>query len=654
MTLMDRHEVGIVLVQELSRLSRKRSDIASFLEFAEEISTLIHTNGALHDPGSDDLAAALGLEMAGAFGNYDNRVRTRRMRDAKLAKAKRGQAVSPPPVGYVRAPGGAWIKDPDRATQDAIQRVFDLYPKLGSLGKIVEYFKQKHLEFPRRAKGQVRWGLPSVGLLHSVLRNPSYCGDYVCLRWQSKKRADGAGVTVKRRAPNEGIVTSDHHDPYVPREAWQRIQDLLASHRPAMRPLIGKGDAVVQGLLRCGAEGCNRWMNTHYWGREGLARTATYTCVREDGSHKVTFPARLVDHAIAEHVLAALTELDHETARGVIERSQLERAALERAQRRRLLDAEDDVQRLRQSVRALPHNLQHARLDLMQEYDAAVERHLALKTELATAAVPAVSVSTADVGDLIQLSRTVRQLWAAPQRTHQERKDLLQTVLSEVILLCASPEAADLEVVWKGGSRQAVPVLRAPGVEATVRDLTLAGKDAQSIADALNAAGTISASGRPISKNLVHQKQGHLGLRLKEERRVAREIIRDGLLDHHRPRPEILRQLNEQAPRLGPWEPQRLSDEIRRLRKGISAPKMLPTVLPAEREKQQILQVIEDSLRVYENWKTIAIKLNASGLRPPRGHGFTPVQCRLLYMRAHGLSSFKLPPAAPKQGAPEG
>ena len=183
-----------------------------------------------------------------------------------------------------------------------------------------------------------------------------------------------------------------------------------------------------------------------------------------------------------------------------------------------------------------------------------------------------------------------------------------------------------------------------------MRDLTLAGKDAQRIADELNAAGTINASGRPISKNLVHQKQGHLGLRLKEERRVAREIIRDGLLDHRRPRPEILRQLNEQAPRLGPWDPQRLSDEIRRLRKGYFRPQMLPTVLPAEREKQKILQVIEDSLRVHENWKTIAIKLNASGLRPPRGHSFTPVQCRLLYLRAHGLSSFKLPRAAPNKG----
>ena len=35
--------------------------------------------------------------------------------------------------------------------------------------------------------------------------------------------------------------------------------------------------------------------------------------------------------------------------------------------------------------------------------------------------------------------------------------------------------------------------------------------------------------------------------------------------------------------------------------------------------------------------------LTEVGLRPPRGKAFTPVQVRLLYLRAHKLRSFKLP-----------
>src|SRR5262245_45459342 len=45
--LMERDEVGIVLVQDLSRLSRKTSDIHSFLEQLEEKGVLIYTNGSL-------------------------------------------------------------------------------------------------------------------------------------------------------------------------------------------------------------------------------------------------------------------------------------------------------------------------------------------------------------------------------------------------------------------------------------------------------------------------------------------------------------------------------------------------------------------------------------------------------------------------------
>src|SRR5437667_3911832 len=167
------------------------------------------------------------MDIAGTVGAHENRQGARRMRDAKLAKAKRGQAVSPPPIGYVRTPDGGWIKNPDRAVRDAILRVFDLYPRLGSLGKIVAYFREHGLEFPRRSRGQVRWGPVDAALLHSVLHNPAYCGDYVFLRRKTKKRSDATGMIVKFRSPEEWIVKSDHHEVYVSREHWQRIQQML-------------------------------------------------------------------------------------------------------------------------------------------------------------------------------------------------------------------------------------------------------------------------------------------------------------------------------------------------------------------------------------------------------------------------------------------
>src|SRR5262249_12085160 len=150
-----------------------------------------------------------------------------------------------------------------------------------------------------------------------------------------------------------------------------------------------------------------------------------------------------------------------------------------------------------------------------------------------------------------------------------------------------------------------------------VKDQTHAGKTAPAIADELNAMGVVTTSGRPISTNVVGQKQRSQGLGLNAERRLARQIIRQGLLDKT-PRPEIRRLLQEQAPRLGPWDPQRLSDYIRDMRRRRRGIERLPRVLPADEEKQRVLALTEQALAVGKEWKAIAVMLNEAGVRPPR------------------------------------
>jgi len=651
--LMDAGEVGIVIAQDVSRLTRSVADFEHFLEIARESGTLICSNGGVCDPASDDVAASLGLEVEALFGAVDNRLRTRRFMAARIARAREGKAVSAPPVGFVRSVRGEWIKDPERRVQDAVARVFELYPKLGSLGKIVAYFRENGLEFPRRSRGSVKWGPCDAALIHSVLRNHAYYGAYTFMRRQSKKRSGASSVAVKFRPVHEWIVKHDHHEPYVSREMWHRIQEMLAAQRRPFRRLVGKGHALLPSLIRCAVDGCNQLMRTHYWGRDGIARTASYThFVQGDWgahTHRVLFPARNIDHAVSEHVLKSLTAIDDEAARTIIERDQQDRVSLERTRRRQLLDAEEDVQRARQAFANCAPEFQHARADLMAEYDAAVRRHLEVKTQLASNTAPRVSMTAADVGALVHRAQNVRQLWASPRRTNEQRKRLLRAVIREVVLHRADRAGADVEVVWHGGFRQRLRVLRAKGVEAAVAERTRDGKGTATIVNELNAEGVITAVSRPVSVPLVTRKQGHRGLRLKDERRLARQIIRQGLLDR-RSRPEILRQLAAEAPRL-PWDPQRLSEAIRQLRRGVGDVDPLPRVLPAEQDKQQILDLIRGALASGKTWTSIARALNDSGLQPPRGTMFTPVQVRLLYLRAHALRSFKLPSTQPDHGA---
>ncbi|PYO00995.1 MAG: hypothetical protein DMD89_06540 [Candidatus Rokuibacteriota bacterium] len=642
--LMDAGAVGIVIVQDVSRLSRDVIDFQIFLRTARETGTLICSNGVVCDPASDDVVASLGLEVQALFGAVDNRQRTQRLMAAKTARARNGEAVSPPPIGYVKSVRGQWVKDPDRRVQEAILRVFDLYPQFGSLGKIVNHFRANGWEFPRRVKGNVKWGPVDPATLHRVFHNPAYAGTYAFLRHPSRKRQSNGGVVVKRRSPSDWIVKDDHHEPYVPREVWQQIQDMLAARRPTLRPIVGKGSALLQGLLRCGQ--CGKRMGPQYWSRAGMVRTPKYVCLRVDGwgdnTHRVTVPARLMDHAVGHHVLEALTAVDREAARTVLERSQLERAALERERRRRLEYADEDVERwLRQLLDLSPEH-RHAKADLQARYEASLRRREDVKAELAAETVPSISLTPNHVDELVQRTSRVRQLWMAPERTNEDRKRLLQTVVAEIVVHRANREEADLEIVWKGGLREPLRVLRSRGVTAFVREQSRAGKSIPVITEELNALGVVTATGRPLSANVVVQKQGEEGLRLKDERRRARELVRQGLLENL-PRPEILRQLQDQAPRLGPWDSRRLSEIVRLLRRRVPEVEALPAVLPAEEAKQRVLTLVDEGLAAGKDWKMIAVALNETGLRPPRGTAFTPVQIRLLYLRAHGLRSFKLP-----------
>jgi DNA invertase Pin-like site-specific DNA recombinase len=641
---MSAGEVGIILVSQVDRLNRKLGDFDNLLEIAADTETLLCIDGTVYDPSSEDVSEMLSLQVQGMFGAFDNRLRAKRMMAARIAKAHQGQAVSPPPVGYLREKTGRWVKDPDMRVQEVIKQLFAKYLELRSLGKVVRYFRDNHPGFPRRVAGDVRFGPCDAALIHTALRNPAYAGDYVFRRHQSKKR-DGR-VKVTLRPENEWIIKRDHHEPYVSRDTWEQVQAILRSHRPSMRSLAGKGHALLQGIIRCNQ--CQGHpMTARYWGHDGMARTAKYLCTRtnehRERIHKSSIPARLLDAAVTHHVLHALRAIDGDSAHAVIAGAEAERAAIEQNRHLRLRTAEDQVTRLRRLLISMA-DLPDAHADLKIEFDAAARRVNTLKAELEPSTSPRSAITVADIEELVHRTRNVHDLWKSPRRSPQDRKQLIRAVVSEVVVLRADIQTADVEIVWKGGLRQPVTVYRSRGVDSYVADHSRAGKPAQQVADDLNAAGVVTATGRPVSANVILQKQGRLGLRLKDERHLARQIIRDGLMNDT-PRTQLLQQLEERAPRLGPWDPQRLSEAIRQLRKGVAGIDPLPRLLPYETRKQIVLRIVEEGIAAGKDWVDLATELNRSGHRPPRGSAFTPVQLRALYLRSRGLRSFRLPAA---------
>lgn len=109
MELIDQGRVGLVVISDVSRLSRNLLDTKRFLTKASQQGVLIAVNGRICR--STYLDKLFGLRVH-------------------------------PPFGYVQAAHAKWIKDPDPAVRDAVRRAFDLYPGRQPTKKITKQRRQ--------------------------------------------------------------------------------------------------------------------------------------------------------------------------------------------------------------------------------------------------------------------------------------------------------------------------------------------------------------------------------------------------------------------------------------------------------------------------------------------------------------------------------
>lgn len=250
---------GIVMVYDESRLNRNVLEDEILLQAALEGRVLLAAGTQVYDPCTASPTETLFRRFKGLIAWFENELRKQRIKESRLAKIRQGWAVTRPPLGYRRAPEGRWTLDPDPEVHARIRLLFATYLQLHSSTKVVRYFRGHGLLFPRRTRrGEHLWEpLTSMTVSH-ILTNPNYRGDYVTnrcpARWRARQQA-GAYGRRSMTPVDEWLVIRDHHEGYVSREDWERIQELLVAHRVHARPTPTRGSALLHGLVVCGSTG---------------------------------------------------------------------------------------------------------------------------------------------------------------------------------------------------------------------------------------------------------------------------------------------------------------------------------------------------------------------------------------------------------------
>jgi DNA invertase Pin-like site-specific DNA recombinase len=156
-------EVGLVLVTEVSRLSRLNSDWHRVLELCAVFDTLLADDEGIYDLRDPNDRLVLGLK--GPLFAAELHILQARMRAGLLNKARRGALVMRLPVGYRRLPDGSVVLDPDEQVQWTLRTLFDRFAIQQNACRPTLLSSRGPAYASLRPAGDGRWA-PDVGHPH--------------------------------------------------------------------------------------------------------------------------------------------------------------------------------------------------------------------------------------------------------------------------------------------------------------------------------------------------------------------------------------------------------------------------------------------------------------------------------------------------------
>lgn len=507
MTEVGLDHVGIVLGIEVSRLARSSRDWYQLLEVCALFSTLIGDADGLYDPQTYNDRLLLGLK--GTMSEAELHILKQRMSEGRKAKARRGELKFALPMGYIRDPGGAVIKDPDAQAQAAIATVFEQFARRRTINGVLQHLVTHQLALPYRIRtgpqtGQLQWRRPSRVTLSNLLHNPAYAGAYAYGRRPTDPRRcqpgrPGTGRTVAAM-DDWMVLIKDHLPAYISWSQYEANIAQMAANTAQAGGWVRHGVSLLSGRLICGH--CGLSMAPQY---SNGGKRLRYSCCREAtdyaGPSCQTLAGKPLDALIARLVLEALEPAALEISMQVAADLEGERARHHADWSRRLERARYEVERAERQYQAVEPEHRLVARTLEQQWEAALIAEAQIKAdyERMRASEPA-TLSEPERARIRQLAADIPALWRASTTTNADRQSIVRLLVERVIAtVIDDSERVTVEIHWIGGHRTHTllvrPVARLeqlsdyPQLVARTLELHQAGYRCPQIAEQLNAEG---------------------------------------------------------------------------------------------------------------------------------------------------------------------
>jgi len=602
-TLVGLGQVGIVLALEVSRLARNNSDWYRLLDLAGMTNTLLGDGDGVYHPGLFNDRMLLGLK--GTMSEAELHVLRARLDGGIRNKARRGELRRGLPVGLVWGEDeGQILLHPDEAVTGVIAAVFAQFAACGSVRRTWLWLREAQLKWPLQpAAGAISpapsvvWVEPTYHAVHTTLTHPMYAGAYVYGRSRTEKYVtDGGDLKTRRRWVGQGdweVLITEHHPGFLDWATYLANQQRIGQNiRPvAHQPGTGavrEGCALLQHLATCGD--CGRKLAVYYDGRHhnapGYYCTGTGNLVDGRNVRHLRIGGVGIDAAVSQAFLAALAgDAPAACLAAARQLSDGHDSALEQY-RRQVTQARYDATKAERRYLAVDAENRLVARGLETGWEKALTALAQAEAELARREAQAPKTLTAqEETQILALGEHLDVIFAAPSTTDRDRKELLATLLSEVIITVdRAASNADLMLRWKGGAITdlTVPIIarqqkRLRTDEDTVnlvRRLAVYYPDAQ-IAGILNRQKRSTATGLPFTAGRVQGLRHHWNIDCNPSGPADGNAdqpltIADAAAELQLPAPTLHRWISEgflDAEQLTPGAPGRirLTDQVRAL-----------------------------------------------------------------------------------------
>jgi DNA invertase Pin-like site-specific DNA recombinase len=449
--------VGLVAGFQINRLAREDETICHLIKVCSLFDTLLADQDGVYHP--QDFNDRLVLTIKGLVGGVELYQIQQRMQHGRLERARRGEWMGVPPLGYVIGEDRKLVFDPDQQSQHVTRMLFDQFERLGSLSALLRFLYEHEVRLPIRTTADPRdpidWRRPHRETVRNVLRHPAYAGTYT---W-GRRPCDPKRAIAGRRGTGRMVLAAEDSEVFIPGNhaafidsaQFERNLRRLASHpRCGPQPSPARQTvSLLAGRVFCGR--CHARMQPHY------SPQLRYECARralDYGELRCgSLPGREIEELVAEQILIALEPASLELSLAAADRIESQRAELERHWQLRLERARQNAERaFRQYDVVEPENRLVARtLESRWEETLAEVRSLTEEYDRFRASRP-LTLSAAERRSIEQLSTNLPRLWSSPLLAVAEKRRVVELLLEKAVVTSQGNERVTVALHWSGGT----------------------------------------------------------------------------------------------------------------------------------------------------------------------------------------------------------